>query len=137
MDRATAAVVLGAHVPRGGRKAAAKVRLADALIVGAAVGPTDTAGGGLLVAAIAAGTGLGVARVGADPVQANATVTVLVLDAEGIETAFALGPGLGEVGANYAALGAFEKSVLCFAMLLGRLELFTVLVLLSPAFWRD
>lgn len=47
-----------------------------------------------------------------------------------------LGPGLGAVSANYASLGAFEKWVLCFAMLLGRLEVFTLLVLFMPAFWR-
>lgn len=47
-----------------------------------------------------------------------------------------LGPGLGEVGANYAGLNDFAKWVLSFAMVLGRLELFTLLVLFTPAFWR-
>ncbi len=47
-----------------------------------------------------------------------------------------LGPGLGDVALNYAGLPDFAKWVLCFAMLLGRLEIFTLLVLLSPAFWR-
>jgi trk system potassium uptake protein TrkH len=47
-----------------------------------------------------------------------------------------LGPGLGEVSANYASLGNFDKWVLCFSMLLGRLEVFTLLVLFMPAFWR-
>ncbi|MGD8309916.1 MAG: TrkH family potassium uptake protein, partial [Chromatiales bacterium] len=47
-----------------------------------------------------------------------------------------LGPGLAQVGANYAALNDPAKWVLCFAMLLGRLEIFTLLVLLTPAFWR-
>jgi len=47
-----------------------------------------------------------------------------------------LGPGLGEVGSNYSTINDVAKWVLCFAMLLGRLEIFTVLVLLSPAFWR-
>ncbi len=47
-----------------------------------------------------------------------------------------LGPGLGDVGANYAGVNDFGKWVLCFAMLLGRLEIFTLLVLLTPAFWR-
>lgn len=47
-----------------------------------------------------------------------------------------LGPGLGEVGAHYGDINAFAKWVLCFAMLLGRLEIFTLLVLLTPAFWR-
>ncbi len=47
-----------------------------------------------------------------------------------------LGPGLGEVGSNYSSINDVAKWVLCFAMLLGRLEIFTLLVLLSPAFWR-
>ncbi len=47
-----------------------------------------------------------------------------------------LGPGLGEVSANYASLSEFNKLLLCFSMLLGRLEIFTLLVLLTPAFWR-
>ncbi len=63
-----------------------------------------------------------------------------------LETAFSaagatltgLGPGLGEVGpaSNYAGLPQAAKVVLCFSMLLGRLELLTLLVLLMPAFWR-
>jgi trk/ktr system potassium uptake protein len=47
-----------------------------------------------------------------------------------------LGPGLGDVSANYAGLSDFNKLLLCFSMLLGRLEIFTLLVLLMPAFWR-
>ncbi len=47
-----------------------------------------------------------------------------------------LGPGLSEVGANYASLGDFPLLVLSFAMLMGRLEIFTLLVLFTPAFWR-
>jgi len=47
-----------------------------------------------------------------------------------------LGPGLGEVNANYASLSDFNKLLLCFSMFLGRLEIFTLLVLLMPAFWR-
>ncbi len=47
-----------------------------------------------------------------------------------------LGPGLGDVGANYTSVNDVGKWVLCFAMLLGRLEIFTLLVLLTPAFWR-
>jgi len=47
-----------------------------------------------------------------------------------------LGPGLGEVAANFASMDAFSKWWLCFAMLMGRLELFTILVILTPAFWR-
>ena len=47
-----------------------------------------------------------------------------------------LGPGLGDVAANFVSVSAFSKVVLAFAMLLGRLEIFTFLVLLTPAFWR-
>lgn len=47
-----------------------------------------------------------------------------------------LGPGLASVGTNYAALNDPAKWILCFAMLLGRLEIFTLLVLLTPAYWR-
>jgi trk system potassium uptake protein TrkH len=49
-----------------------------------------------------------------------------------------IGPGLGSVGPvdNFAHVSAFGKSVLIFCMLLGRLELFTVLVLFLPSFWR-
>ncbi|PIX97792.1 MAG: potassium transporter Trk [Hydrogenophilales bacterium CG_4_9_14_3_um_filter_63_34] len=48
------------------------------------------------------------------------------------------GPGLGEVGPahTYAVLNDFQIMVCAFAMLLGRLELFTLLVVLTPAFWR-
>lgn len=46
-----------------------------------------------------------------------------------------LGPGLAEVGLNYASLNDPAKWILCFAMLLGRLEIFTLLVILSPAYW--
>ncbi len=47
-----------------------------------------------------------------------------------------LGPGMGEVAAHYGNISDFAKWILCFAMLLGRLEVFTLLVLLTPAFWR-
>jgi len=47
-----------------------------------------------------------------------------------------LGPGLGEVGFHYGDINDNAKWVLCLAMILGRLEIFTLLVLLSPAFWR-
>jgi trk system potassium uptake protein TrkH len=47
------------------------------------------------------------------------------------------GPGLGIVGpaGNYASLTDFQKWVCTAAMLLGRLELFTLLILFTPAFW--
>ena len=47
-----------------------------------------------------------------------------------------LGPGLGDVSTNYQALSNYSKVSLCVAMLLGRLEIFTLLVLFTPAFWR-
>jgi trk system potassium uptake protein TrkH len=49
-----------------------------------------------------------------------------------------IGPGLGDVGpaVNYQSLSDFQTWVCTFGMLLGRLELLTVLVLLTPQFWR-
>lgn len=47
-----------------------------------------------------------------------------------------LGPGLAEVGTSYATINDPAKWILCFGMLLGRLEIFTLLVLLTPAYWR-
>jgi trk system potassium uptake protein len=48
------------------------------------------------------------------------------------------GPGLGQVGpaSTYAVLNDFQTWVGSFAMLLGRLEFFTLLVVLTPVFWR-
>ncbi|HID49354.1 MAG TPA: potassium transporter [Chromatiales bacterium] len=75
------------------------------------------------------------------------SIMMLLLMFEGLDqvTAFSavaacmnnLGPGLGEVGANYSGLSNNAKGILSFAMLLGRLEIFTLLVLLTPAFWRN
>jgi trk system potassium uptake protein len=49
-----------------------------------------------------------------------------------------LGPGLNQVGpgTTYQGLNDFETWVCTFAMLIGRLELFAVLVLFTPMFWR-
>ena len=49
-----------------------------------------------------------------------------------------IGPGLGQVGpaANFGGLSDFQTWVCTIAMLLGRLELLSVLVLFTPAFWR-
>jgi trk system potassium uptake protein TrkH len=49
-----------------------------------------------------------------------------------------IGPGLHQVGpaTNFAVLTDFQTWVCAFAMLLGRLELFTLLVVFTPAFWR-
>ncbi len=49
-----------------------------------------------------------------------------------------VGPAIGELGPvdNFAAVPAVGKWILIFLMLLGRLELFTILILFSPYFWR-
>jgi len=76
------------------------------------------------------------------------SVMTMLLAATGLDfvTAFSavvacinnLGPGLGQVGpaTNFAVLDDFQTWLCSAAMLLGRLELLTVLVLFSPAFWR-
>ena len=71
---------------------------------------------------------------------------LLLLSGMDIVTAFSaviatvnnIGPGLGQVGpsGNYGGLNPFQLGVLSFAMLLGRLELLSVLVLFSSHFWR-
>lgn len=75
-------------------------------------------------------------------------ISVVVISSMGydIDTSFGaaaatlgnIGPGIGLVGpvGDYAHFPDFGKWFLSFLMLLGRLELFTVLVLLAPAFWR-
>lgn len=47
-----------------------------------------------------------------------------------------LGPGLGSVAMNYSGISDAAKLLLCFTMALGRLEIFTLLVLFSPMFWK-
>jgi trk system potassium uptake protein TrkH len=50
-----------------------------------------------------------------------------------------VGPGLGDIigpNGNFANLSDFSKWILSLAMILGRLELFAVLVLFIPSFWR-
>jgi len=66
---------------------------------------------------------------GLDVVSAGASV---------IATLGNIGPGIGSVGPidNFSHVSDFGKSVLVGCMLLGRLELFTVLVLFFPTFWR-
>ena len=48
------------------------------------------------------------------------------------------GPGLGSVGpaSNYAVLTDFQTSVCVFAMLLGRVQIFSIIILFVPEFWR-
>jgi len=71
---------------------------------------------------------------------------ILALQATGLDpdTAFTavgaclnnLGPGLSGVAIHYGDINDPAKWILCFAMLLGRLEIFTLLVLFTPMFWR-
>jgi trk system potassium uptake protein TrkH len=66
---------------------------------------------------------------GLDPVTAFTAVLACVNN---------IGPGLGDVGpaVNYGGLTDLQTWVCTFAMLLGRLELLSVLVLFTPQFWR-
>jgi trk system potassium uptake protein TrkH len=75
----------------------------------------------------------------------NATFVLLLAGVPPLEAVSAVaacltneGPGLGSIGpmGNYASLSDFVKWVLSLCMLLGRLEIFTVLILLHRAFWR-
>jgi len=47
-----------------------------------------------------------------------------------------LGPGLGDVINNYESVNDFNKWICVISMILGRLEIFTLLVLISPTFWK-
>lgn len=72
---------------------------------------------------------------------------MLLLMTQGMDhvTAFAavatcmnnLGPGLGDVAANFTTATTMAKWLCALAMLLGRLEVFTLFVLLTPSFWRS
>ncbi len=74
-----------------------------------------------------------------------AVFLLLCIDKFGFETNFTaaaacfnnIGPGLAEVGpmSSYADYSAFSKIVLSFAMLLGRLEIFPLIIALSPTTW--
>lgn len=74
-------------------------------------------------------------------------VLALILQATGLDmqTAFStvtaclnnLGPALGAASEGYSTLSSASKWVLAFTMLLGRLELLTLLILLTPRYWRD
>ncbi len=72
---------------------------------------------------------LTMASLGLDLISAVSSVAACV---------FNIGPGLGMVGPmqNYAAVPATGKWLLIFCMLAGRLEFYTVIVLLIPAYWR-
>lgn len=47
-----------------------------------------------------------------------------------------LGPALGEAVNDYSNLNLFSKYILTFAMILGRLEIFTLLIVMTPYFWK-
>ena len=47
-----------------------------------------------------------------------------------------LGPGLGDVALHYGSIASISKGVLIFIMLLGRLEIFTLLVIFTTFFWK-
>lgn len=49
-----------------------------------------------------------------------------------------VGPGFGSVGpmSSYGCLNVYGKLLLSFEMILGRLELYTLLVLFIPSFWK-
>jgi trk system potassium uptake protein len=78
----------------------------------------------------------------------SVVIMTMLLAASGLDivTAFSAviacinntGPGLGRVGpaTTYAALNDFQTWICSIAMLLGRLELFTLLVVFTPGFWR-
>lgn len=78
---------------------------------------------------------------------ATFAIIMLALMASGLDqiTAFSataacmnnLGPGLGDVASHYGEIQPGAKWILSAAMLLGRLEIFTLLVILTPTFWRS
>ena len=70
---------------------------------------------------------LGLMATGLDQVTAFSAVAACINN---------LGPGLGAVGSHYGDIGDTAKWLLSLAMLLGRLEIFTLLVILTPGFWR-
>ncbi|RZO22694.1 MAG: potassium transporter [Candidatus Thioglobus sp.] len=74
------------------------------------------------------GLSIAVTATGVDLITAFSAVTACLNN---------LGPGLGAVAENYALLNPVTKLILTATMLLGRLEIFTLLVLLTPAFWRS
>ncbi|MGP1954877.1 MAG: potassium transporter TrkG, partial [Arsenophonus sp. NC-QC1-MAG3] len=48
-----------------------------------------------------------------------------------------LGTGLGSVAENFTSMNSTGKWILIVTMLFGRLEVFTLLVLFTPTFWRE
>ena len=74
-------------------------------------------------------------------------LAIAIIDGKSIETTFSaiaacinnIGPGLGEVGpaANFAFFSPISKIILSLDMLLGRLEIFPIIMLFSPSVWRE
>ncbi len=74
-------------------------------------------------------------------------LAIAVIDGRSIETTFSsvaacinnIGPGFGDVGpaANYSFLSPISKIILSLDMLLGRLEIFPIIMLFSPSVWRE
>ena len=77
----------------------------------------------------------------ADQVQTNPVARNKLIDSASAVAATLnnIGPGLGTVGAtrNYAHFSWWSKSLFLWLMMLGRLELFSILVLCVPGFWRS
>ena len=71
-------------------------------------------------------------------VVASANNDVLTSMTTALVTLGNIGPGFGKIGpsGNYAYLPPYVKWFLSFAMMAGRLELYTVLILLTPKFWK-
>jgi trk system potassium uptake protein TrkH len=65
---------------------------------------------------------------GMDQVTAFSAVTTCINN---------MGPGLGQVAVNFQSIDEYQKVILSLCMLIGRLEIFTLLVLLSPTFWKN
>ncbi|MEX1166501.1 MAG: potassium transporter TrkG [Hydrogenophaga sp.] len=108
-------------------------RVVNPVTLGGAVMPmsvmTATFGFMLIYGATIMGLSMVLLFTGLDTVTAFSAV---------IATVNNIGPGLGEVGpaSNYGVLSSFQIWVLSFAMLLGRLELLSVLVLFTARFWK-
>ncbi|MDO8899615.1 MAG: potassium transporter TrkG, partial [Bacteroidales bacterium] len=73
------------------------------------------------------------------------TLLLIIIGLDGMTASSAIatamggiGPGFGEIGpaSNFAHLPAIAKLIISIFMILGRLELYTVIILFSPAFWK-
>ena len=70
--------------------------------------------------------------------------TLLMLDNNGFVSSISIacsaisnsGPGIGQYAMGIGEAGDFTKAILCFLMLAGRLEVFTVIGILTPYYWK-